>query len=968
MLNLLSINQETLFMAKQNRSKLSLFQRFGLFFYDRAKTTASLWMVVVLFGFLSYSVFMQRQGFPNIAVPISVTSGTYFVNSKEKVDADLVKPMSELIMKRSDVKSVTSNSAGNFFSVVTQYKDGTDAKKAQTEVEVAAKAAGFVPSKANVDYKVINVSKYANEYDVLLSVRRSANTSTQDLIDTATRVSKELNGAKGVASSTVVSPFKTGINPATGQNVTLQQNFDRIGSRENGKTVFYPAVEIGIKSVSGTDVIHLERALNEKLAVINSEPSYNGAHIAVSAGVAESIETQISNLQTNLIEGLVVVIIISLLLISWRAGIATALSMASVLLITVGVLFAVGITLNTITLFALVLCLGLIVDDTTIMAEAIDAGKQSGLTNREIVAGAMKKVARASTAGTLVTMLAFAPMLFIGGILGSFIRVLPITIIVSLAVSLLVSLTLIPFMSRFLLLNKSSKKVAKTRNPVLRLENGISTRLANLIRVGNHSRRKAASIGIVALLISFLFLMGSGVFFQKLKFDIFPSTKDTDNLSVVLTFPANSTVAANEKITDDADEILGKTLGDNMRDIAYINSGDAHTAMGTIRLVSFKKREIKAPELVKNLTTAFAGFKEAHVKFASLDTGPPKDDLPFRVQIYGEDTAKTDKLAKAIAGYLQDQTVTRTSNKTTAKVIRVQVVGDADTVTRTDAKRMVEVQAGFDADDVSALVTAAQKTIQDKFTDAKIASYGVNPKDVAFDFGEESNNQDSFKSMLLAFPVLLILMYILLALLFKSMLQPLLIFTAIPFSFFGVAAGLHATNNPLSFFVMIGFFALIGIAVNNTILLTDFANQARREGHGGFESMALAVKARFRPLIATSLTSVLALIPLALSDPFWEGLAFTLIFGLLSSTFLVIVAFPYFYLGAEFLRARYSRRLTIAWLIALGVATYFATILNHDSNNQFKYVPFVFLGAFVVMFTAYLKGKFAKRLTRGKTV
>jgi HAE1 family hydrophobic/amphiphilic exporter-1 len=951
-------------MAKQNRSKLSLFQRFGLFFYDRAKTTSSLWIVVVLFGFLSYGVFMQRQGFPNIAVPISITSGTYFVDNKEKVDADLVKPMSELIMKRSDVKTVTANAGANFFSVVTEYKDGTDAKKAQSEVEAAAKAAGFVPDNASVAYEDINVSKYLNEYDVLLSVRQGESTSTEDLIKLAEQAVKDLNGTVGVESFKVVSPFKTGISPATGESVTLQQTFDRVGTRENGKTTFYPSVEIGVKAKSGTDAIHLERAINEKLDAINNQASYKGARIAVSAGVAESIETQISDLQTNLIEGLVVVIIISLLLISWRAGLATALSMASVLLITVGVLFAVGITLNTITLFALVLCLGLIVDDTTIMAEAIDAGKKAGTTNREIVATAMKKVARASTAGTLVTMLAFAPMLFIGGILGSFIRVLPITIIVSLAVSLLVSLTLIPFMSRFLLLNKSSKNAGKTRNPVLRLENSISSGLANLIRVGNRSRKKAAGIGIVALLISFLFLMGSSVFFQKLKFDIFPSTKDTDSLAITLTFPSNSTITANEKITADADQILSKSLGENMLDVSYWDSGDAHTAMGVIRLTSFKERDIKAPELVSNLTTAFKDFTEARVKVASLDTGPPKDDLPFRVQIYGENTAKTDKLAKAIASYLDGQTVTRTSNKKTAKVTRVEIVGDTDTVTRNNAKRMVEVRAGFDADDVSALVTAAQKTVQDKFTDAKIASYGVKSSDVAFDFGEESNNQDSFKSMLVAFPVLLIIMFLLLAFQFRSLLQPLLIFTAIPFSFFGVAAGLHATNNPLSFFVMIGFFALIGIAVNNTILLTDFANQAHKEGNGAFESMALAVKARFRPLIATSLTSVLALIPLALSDPFWEGLAFTLIFGLLSSTFLVVVSFPYFYLAAEFLRRRYSRRLTIAWIIVIIGGMYAAISLHSDSKHKLAYVPYVFLGAAVIMLTTYIKGKFANRLSR----
>ncbi len=945
-------------MTKKSKSVFTLFQRFGLFFYDRVKTTATLWIALVIFGFLSYGVFMQRQGFPNVEVPISVTSGTYFVNDKTKVDNDIVRPLSELVMKQAKVKQVTANAADNFFSVVIEYKEGTNAKTAQADIQSLVSHAGFLPKNAAVEYKAINASKFNNEYDVLLSVRKNEDTSTEDLRYIAEQVKNDLSGTKGVASLKVIDPFKTGINPATGESVTLQQTFDRVGIHYADGTLFYPAVEIGVHAQAGTDAIHLEKALNQRIAVINNKNMSTGATVAISAGVSENIENQILNLQTNLIEGLIVVIIISLLLISWRAGVATALSMASVLLITVGLLYAIGLTLNTITLFGLVLCLGLIVDDTTIMAEAIDAGKKDQATSRQIVAAAMKKVARASTAGTLVTMLAFAPMLFISGILGSFIRVLPITIIISLAVSLLVSLTLIPFMSRFLLLNKNSKRDTETRNPVLILENRISDGLANLIRVGNHSRKKAAAIGIVALFVSFLFLVGSAVFFQKLKFDIFPSTKDGDNISVTLTFPANTSIASAQQITDDANVLVGKTLGKNIVVISYLDSGNTRSAMGTVKLVSFKKRDVKAPVLIEQLNTVFAGFDKAHVKVGSLDAGPPKDDLPFRVQVFGNNTTDSTKLAEAIASSIKGKTVTRASNKTTALINRVEVVGDTDAITRSNAKRVIEVQAGFNSDDTSALVTAAQKAVEDDFTAVKIEQYGLKKSDVTFDFGNESNNQDSFKSMLLAFPVLLIVMFLLLAFQFHSLLQPLLIFTAIPFSFFGVAAGLHLTNNPLSFFVMVGFFALIGIAVNNTILLTDFANQAQIEGASGFESMALAVKARFRPLITTSLTSVVALIPLALSDPFWESLAFTLIFGLLSSTFLVVVSFPYFYLGAEFLRSRYSRRLTFAWLLS------FITLVVVAAKLKGSLVPLVFAGFVLAMTATWLKGKFVRRLQR----
>ena len=101
---------------------------------------------------------------------------------------------------------------------------------------------------------------------------------------------------------------------------------------------------------------------------------------------------------------------------------------------------------------------------------------------------------------------------------------------------------------------------------------------------------------------------------------------------------------------------------------------------------------------------------------------------------------------------------------------------------------------------------------------------------------------------------------------------------------------------------------LVGIAVNNTILMTDYANQERRTGATAVEAISRAASRRFRPLITTTLTTLAALLPLALSDPFWEALAFTIIFGLASSTFLVILAYPYYYLAAEWLRTRASRR------------------------------------------------------------
>src|SRR5690606_36356995 len=104
-------------------------------------------------------------------------------------------------------------------------------------------------------------------------------------------------------------------------------------------------------------------------------------------------------------------------------------------------------------------------------------------------------------------------------------------------------------------------------------------------------------------------------------------------------------------------------------------------------------------------------------------------------------------------------------------------------------------------------------------------------------------------------------------------------------------------------------------SIKNTILLTDYANQARRHGLGVVDSAVEALKERFRPLFATTATAIVSLIPLAITSPFWEGLMVVLIFGLISSTLLVITVFPYYYLGAEFIRIKVKTRYFLLWLI-----------------------------------------------------
>ena len=324
-----------------------------------------------------------------------------------------------------------------------------------------------------------------------------------------------------------------------------------------------------------------------------------------------------------------------------------------------------------------------------------------------------------------------------------------------------------------------------------------------------------------------------------------------------------------------------------------------------IYLTHYKDREEKSPAIVDKLNDRFENYNQAQVSVSQVDAGPPASVFTARVAS-GNDRQSATRLASDIANFLQNEAELKRLDGSVAEIDKV-TPPNPSVYERADDKEFISVSASFVDTDTTTLVTLAENAVEEKFNADKLTEYGLDADALSFSAGQEDENQDSFATLAYAFPFVMLAIYILLAFEFRSLMQPLIIFMAIPFSLFGIALGLYLTNNSISFFTMMAFFALIGLSIKNTILLVDFANQSRRDGMNPVDAIHEALLERFRPLIATSFTAVVSLIPLAITSPFWEGLAVTLMFGLLSSTMLVIFVFPYYYLGAEFLRIRTAR-------------------------------------------------------------
>lgn len=890
-----------------------LLPKLSLAIFDRSRIAAILWLCLTVFGVVSYTTLLQREGFPSVNIPYSTISGTYLVNDPSKVDREVAKPISDIALKDPQVKSVQTQSRGVFYTVILQYKEGTDAKKAGEAIARRAKDADVLPKLATLAAEAPKFGFTERGDDGVITVyAKEPGQSEAALAAEGEKVAAFIKeqGFGAIESISVVNPFVAGTDPISGQEVLTQTKFDRYGERANGQNTFYDSVAVGFMQKDGTDVIDLDARLREALTRYNNEHQGSAFTAVVSASYAPDIKDQISELQQALLEGLLAVLVIGSIVIAIRASIITVLSMLTVLAITLGVLFAVGYSLNTITLFALILCLGLIVDDTIIMVEAIDAQRRRRKDPRETVAVATRKVSRAMVAATSTAILSFAPLLFVGGILGGFIRAIPVTVITSLLVSLLVALVFIPLFARYLLLGKKQMGMKNVHEPAAGIEAKVAAFIAGPMLWARHSMKKLFAVGMVAVIIGFGFIAASGFLFQKVTFNIFPPSKDTNGMLVQLAFTPGTPIEQAEAITDKANAIVTKRLGENFKSASYYENASAQSATLYTYLLSYKERDITSVQLVEQVKGEFKGFEGARVTVAQLDVGPPASS--FNVRIQADNRTAAVQLAQDIKSFLEGRELTRASGET-AKIVTTSV-SDPNVYTRDDGKVYVEVSAMFDDTDTTTLVALAQTAIEQEFTAEKLRSYGLAESALQFDFGQEEENQDSFKTLAIAFPVLLVAIYLLLSVQFRSLAQPLLIFMAIPFSLFGITLGLYLTDNAFSFFAMLGFFALLGLSIKNTILLTDYANQLRREGATAIDAAVGALEERFRPLIATSFTAVVSLLPLSLSSPFWQGLTTVLIGGLLSSTFLVITVFPYYYLGAEYIRLRVSRKACLAWL------------------------------------------------------
>ncbi len=882
---------------KQKTSKIA---NFSLAFISRYKATLLISLALVGIGFFSYTTLLKREGFPVINIPVVLVQTPYLSGSPEKTELDVTSKISDALKSVEKIETIETTSTESFSTVLVRFlPDFENINDAANQIEDQIKSLDGYGTTIIPNIVIPNAAKIDGVNDLIFSIYSNTK-SPLELQQLGERLTANLEEGELVKDVNIIKQIETRKDVRSSKEVIVKTSFSRVGVSEEGKINFYDALNIGV--VKANDNVGTIEFSTEVRNIVNDTLNKDSllSDIKVSYGgdFADSLKSQISSLESNALAAILTITIVLFFFINLRASVILGIFIPLTLGAVFITFYLIGYSLNTISLFALILVLGLFVDDGTVVVEAIDYYKRKGFKGKAAVAKAVNDIGIADISGTLTTLLVFVPLVFISGVLGDFIRLLPVTVIISLALSLLIALTILPLISLVLIPDSQKKSKNKViyffQNALGFIPNSIVELSRRLSKIVYFVVSRKIYI-VLNITISIAVIVIGSSFAAKIGFEFFAQSKDADTISVTASTPGNNNVDLVKEQAIKLEQLIANNLEDVITKVNYFGA-NAQGFNLRIELTPIGERELTALNIAAKINELGTQIEDVNISASSLVAGPPVQQFPFAMQVFAESTDTLMKVTDEISEFILGTPL----NKNVG-VNEVQVQ-NLNGISEIDGKRFAQIRAKFTGDSDSATLLELQNKIINEFTPQKLADFGESDIKLGFDLGQESDNAESFSSVVFAGLVALLVMYVLLVVQFNSFTQPLLILVAIPFSFPGLFIGLYLTNNPMSFFVVVGLTGLIGIVVNNTIMLLEYANTRRREGFGIRCSIAKAIELRFRPILATSTTTIAGLLPLALTEPFWEPLAFTIIFGLLSSVAMVLIAFPAFYITLEKLR------------------------------------------------------------------
>lgn len=697
---------------------------------------------------------------------------------------------------------------------------------------------------------------------------------------------------------------------------------------------------------------------------------------------SEEIVSAIHDLTRSLIlGGLLTMLTVLIFLRQWRATLIICLTIPfSLVLAVIGVYF-LGYTINMMTLFAMIIAVGMIVDNAIVILENITRHREEGERPTEGAIYGASEVSMPVVASTITNVCIFFPILFIKGITGVIFSEFAVITIVVMMGSLFSALTLTPMLSSKLL------KKAKFGNE----SSGLFFRLSEKIFLAiekNYGDLVAWALRHRAMVILTAILIFGGTLFliPFLGTEYMPE-QDSARIQGTLYLPVGTRVEETARVMRTIDQILKEEVSEKERIAVFTRCGGGGGMGGAegSHVGSFGVRLVPRVERSRNVKEIAAGFRRRINKIQGLfgiekyrlDTGDPMAGMllggerPLTVNIIGNDLDVTDAIAAKIK-----QIALNTPGTVDINVSREK--GRPELKVRVDREKASAI--GFNVSDVGDMVRAAiygteaskyrihgdeyvifvryrekdRSDIKDVLASSlrlpsgemmrvdNVANVGVEYGPVTIDrkdrgrivnvtgsvdnrslgdvvadiekeiakldipsgvevimSGQATEQRESFFWLTLSLIVGIFLVYMIMASQFESLLDPLVVMFSVPFAFTGTIWAIFLGGHHINIVVFLGLLMLVGVVVNNAIVLVDYTNLLRARGLPLFEAVPKACRTRLRPVLMTSLTTIAGLIPMAFGkgqgSEVWNPIGLTVLGGLLVSTFVTLMLVPTVY-------------------------------------------------------------------------
>ncbi|MEH1997940.1 MAG: efflux RND transporter permease subunit [Nostoc sp.] len=849
--------------------------------------TVSFWIAVTVAGVLAFSS-LKYALFPDITFPVVVVNATAPLTTALDTEAKLTQPLEERLRSLKGLEDIRSSTYPGQTAVSLSFAVGTNLETSTKKVETALKQLTLPPGATD---KIIplNLNESAAISYAIESPTRNLTDLTKLAQDEIVSAIAKLPGVLKVSllGATTATPK---LNPA---NASAIPQTGATLVRFNGQDAL--AFQV-IKRGSANTLEVVSRVEKE---VQSLRSTLKDVKLTLAATQAEYIRQATQSTIDALLEAVLLsIVVIFPFLWNWRATLISALAIPTSLLATFIVMAIFGFNLETITLLALALVIGSIVDDAIVDVENIMRHVEDGETPRQAALLATNEIGLTVTAATLTAVAVFLPIGLMGGVIGQFFKPFGITVSAAMLASMLVARTLSPVLAIYWLKPKSSLSPRREA----KIWVAFTQFYRNLLSWSLNHRKIVIGLAVLSFIagIALIPLIPKG-FIPKLdrgEFNIaytapLPSIPDLGrggrggqggdipNAQFPIPNPLNDSLEVAKKL----EEVVRKSPAVETV-FTTVGSREGEPNKGTLYVKLKEDRTITTAELQDQLRSslpALSGVTTSVEDIQFVDSGGQK---PLQIALQANNLQALSKAVKAIKQRIQnlpgfaDVTVTGETNPQ----------GTVFQIERLNNQRVAYISANLGQD--LSLGDATDKVV----AEAK----AVLPSDVSLNLGGDSARQDEvFGSFGTTLALSALCIVVVLILLFKTWVDPLVIGVSLPLALVGAMLALLITKSDFGMISLIGFVFLLGLANKNAILLVDFINQLRSTGLDRTEAILNTGLVRLRPIIMTTASTILGMLPIALGlgagSELRSPMAVAIAGGLVTSTILSLIVVPVVY-------------------------------------------------------------------------